>query len=1059
MPLATWYGAGTISVTGGSTTVTGTSVAWGDGAILLGDLLYLPSQPLIPPQRVESATDTELELAVPWPGATAVDADYEIRYASIIERSTAQTREVLEDLSVLRANTRGLFYNFVGNAPDENPGAGDVAVNNADPALVTEIYASTTDANRTGRNVQPLIELWSPGTILIFRSFETTAYVAYQIATVQNETGYVRVNVSFIGMAGSLIEEPISVEWVITGEGINIGAAGTFAGRSAYDGQPAGFVYLSTDGNGSSNLTPSLYRKNSATSGDWSAQIPFQGPMGYRGWSPVYAYEDRSGGAESVARLLDWVGGEGPKPTAGIGQYIGTTGFVATAAEALNIKGVRGDPMGIRLTMAGMANTDPPPAGGFRTNSTVFGSITELRFPLSPTDNAGSTISGWFQSLDDVINSVSRGTLRFQSTVDPAVYMEFRVTGAISSQPNYQVLPVAPIAGARPAAATTFAAYFAPSGRDGANGLDGTDPGALYNWDVATADANPGAGNIRADNSALPSATQLFVSKTGRNGEDLAPWLATFGASTNPVKGSITLTRPGGTAQAIFDVTGVTDATGYVKLAVTDNSGSTGFLAAEPISLQFTRYGDQGSADATSVASAINAAPVVTSPDPGVAFAVTDPATGNLLGQVSFATLQTAIQPPSGVVENKTANYTVVVADRNKTITVDATAAARTIAIDPVTTFANGDAFTIKKVDTSTNVVTIDASMAETIDGALTLVLRSPGQSVTLKSNGTAWVIVNDGSVGTNPQVQSNISILSLNLSDALGSRLGMRGGVADAFNDETGINAVTSLNETYDAVNNWYAPAVGGGTQVNVGTFSSNNTDGSAYVYIDRGTAVLNSVTISSLGVYSVYAGNFTLWIVRRDSAGVYTFLSSVDIAHTGSGLEFAVLSVPYAVPASGTFYIASRMNAGNISKTASKTRSYKVGGASAGSNTGFTEDTGTIPPLSYIHSQTTQNMTLISVSYASGSAPSVGRILVQINTAGSPSPNTDFDAAVSRDGGTTWTSVSLTQVSAIGNVKTFDSENTSIASQPSGSSLLFRIRTLTGLNIPISGVVLQWA
>lgn len=108
MNLPTWYSAGTASVEGGSTTVSGTGAFWGIGAdddnIMVGDLFIVPSQPLVPAVPVSAVTpDGELELLWAWPGADVVDQPYIIRYAGITERSTAQTRKVLEQLGEVSA--------------------------------------------------------------------------------------------------------------------------------------------------------------------------------------------------------------------------------------------------------------------------------------------------------------------------------------------------------------------------------------------------------------------------------------------------------------------------------------------------------------------------------------------------------------------------------------------------------------------------------------------------------------------------------------------------------------------------------------------------------------------------------------------------------------------------------------------------------------------------------------------------------------------------------------------------------------------------------------------
>ncbi|MBI4047612.1 MAG: collagen-like protein, partial [Devosia nanyangense] len=133
-------------------------------------------------------------------------------------------------------------------------------------------------------------------------------------------------------------------------------------------------------------------------------------------------------------------------------------------------------------------------------------------------------------------------------------------------------------------------------GDTGPAGADGTDPGVLMTWSELMADADPGAGNIRANSADLSAATTLFVSKTNRAGDDMSAWLAHLADSTNPGrKGGITLTRSGGNAQATFDLTALVDAVGYVKLAVANPAGATGFFTDDAVSFQFAIAGDKGS--------------------------------------------------------------------------------------------------------------------------------------------------------------------------------------------------------------------------------------------------------------------------------------------------------------------------------------------------------------------------------------------------------------------------------------------------------------------------------
>lgn len=207
--------------------------------------------------------------------------------------------------------------------------------------------------------------------------------------------------------------------------------------------------------------------------------------------------------------------------------------------------------------------------------------------------------------------------------------------------------------------ATGAAGSNGTNGTNGTNGSDGSDPGVLLNFDTATADADPGAGDLRANNASLASATLLYVSKTSRGGSSIANFLATLDDSTNTVKGVIVLTDPATEAQAVFNVTSLTDATGYVKVGVSAHSGATAFANALPISFQFSRAGDVGASGA-GTGDVVGPASV-TSGNP-VLF---DGATGKLIKESTFAAFKTALAIAVADVTDMTANGRSLVSAAN----------------------------------------------------------------------------------------------------------------------------------------------------------------------------------------------------------------------------------------------------------------------------------------------------------------------------------------------------------------------------------------------------------
>jgi len=57
-----------------------------------------------------------------------------------------------------------------------------------------------------------------------------------------------------------------------------------------------------------------------------------EGPQGNSGWTPILAGE--ADGTRTLIKVAEWTGGQGNKPDTGV--YLGTSGYVATKAEAFN---------------------------------------------------------------------------------------------------------------------------------------------------------------------------------------------------------------------------------------------------------------------------------------------------------------------------------------------------------------------------------------------------------------------------------------------------------------------------------------------------------------------------------------------------------------------------------------------------------------------------------------------------------------------------------------------------------------------------------------------------
>lgn len=74
-------------------------------------------------------------------------------------------------------------------------------------------------------------------------------------------------------------------------------------------------------------------------------------------------------------------------------------------------------------------------------------------------------------------------------------------------------------------------------------------------------------------------------------------------------------------------------------------------------------------------------------------------------------------------------------------VLVDASAGNVTISL-PAAASVNNQNFEVKKIDSTSNLVIIDADGSETIDGDTTMTLAFQNSAIDLVSNGTSWYII-----------------------------------------------------------------------------------------------------------------------------------------------------------------------------------------------------------------------------------------------------------------------------------------------------------------------------
>jgi hypothetical protein len=128
--------------------------------------------------------------------------------------------------------------------------------------------------------------------------------------------------------------------------------------------------------------------------------------------------------------------------------------------------------------------------------------------------------------------------------------------------------------------------------------------------------------------------------------------------------------------------------------------------------------------------------------------------------------------------------------------------------------------------------------------------------------------------------------------------------------------------------------------------------------------------------------------------------------------------------------------------------------GGNGESGGDGYVLITGTAQPLS------TVSTTIVSDTFTSSSVPTSSRIVVFEEDVATPTLNTDIIASISRDGGTNFTTATLTDsgyVTGTSGQRILTGQAT-VSGQPSGQSMRWKL-ALANNRVKIHGVSLQWS
>lgn len=120
----------------------------------------------------------------------------------------------------------------------------------------------------------------------------------------------------------------------------------------------------------------------------------------------------------------------------------------------------------------------------------------------------------------------------------------------------------------------------------------------------------------------------------------------------------------------------------------------------------------------------------------------------------------------------------------------------------------------------------------------------------------------------------------------------------------------------------------------------------------------------------------------------------------------------------------------------------------------------TANFTPPTAVFGTTSASTELRSIAVPAMAAPTTGKLYFVFETvSGTVTPGTTVSAAMSRDNGTTWTDIPLTKTNIAGTGRDVYEGSASLAAQPTGTQMKYKLIAQPGLTIKIHDACMQWS
>jgi len=340
-----------------------------------------------------------------------------------------------------------------------------------------------------------------------------------------------------------------------------------------------------------------------------------------------------------------------------------------------------------------------------------------------------------------------------------------------------------------------------------------------------------------------------------------------------------------------------------------------------------------------------------------------------------------------------------------------------------------------------------------------------------LAPNGSAASLTNLPAGGASAAEATNIMLNAFRIS-VVGSltKQNMIDGVVDEFEDETGVDTSTSTNETYDAASDFYGNA-GGYTADRIPTMTSTTApSGIVSASFTRSGFAPHKDWKAFDDVQGTSSGDngWSNWNNGTSDWLKYEFSSSKVIAKynlhasTGGSNQYHPKDWTFEGWTGSTWTVLdTQTNETSWGDAEVRTYTFSNSTSYISYRLNMTASNGSyldIGEMEMMEAIAASNMTLFSNATTALAAPDDANIVIWQEDVDSVTLNTDLKAYASRNGGTTYTQMTLSEVASLttGRILT---GTVDISGQSSATAMKYKIETLNTKSQIIHAVALQWS